>query len=115
MHEAQSSTFALYSPRENLIFSLAGICRSPNRKLCRMPEWCEVVEMRNSADAVGYLCSRTASTQCSDCGSELCESHAETCGGCRSIFCPSCLSLHQSLHPKRASADYSKDQPRKSA
>src|SRR5947208_3996548 len=28
---------------------------------------CEVVEMRNSADAVGYLCSRTASTQCSDC------------------------------------------------
>src|SRR5438552_2158545 len=31
---------------------------------------CEVVEMRNSADAVGYLCSRTASTQCSDCGSE---------------------------------------------
>src|SRR5438552_17170272 len=39
---------------------------------------CEVGEMRNSTDAVGYLCSRTASTQCSDCGSELCESHAET-------------------------------------
>src|SRR5881396_1987271 len=71
---------------------------------------CEVVEMRNSADAVGYLCSRTASTQCSDCGSELCESHAETCGGCRSIFCPSCLSLHQSLHrkePQRTTAKIS--------
>jgi len=37
-----------------------------------------VVEMRNSADAVGYPCSRTASTQCSDCGAELCESHTET-------------------------------------
>src|SRR6266550_7591586 len=35
--------------------------------------------MRNSADVVGYLCSRTASTQCSDCGSKLCESHTETC------------------------------------
>src|SRR2546421_12777205 len=52
---------------------------------------CEVVEMRNSADAVGYPCSRTASTQGSDCGSELCESHTETCAGCRSIFCRSCF------------------------
>ena len=48
---------------------------------------CEVVEMRNSADTVGYLCSRTASTQCSDCGSELCESHKETCGICNGMFC----------------------------
>src|SRR5947209_10792138 len=31
---------------------------------------CEIVEIRNSADAVGFPCSRTASTQCSDCGSE---------------------------------------------
>ena len=38
---------------------------------------CEVVEMRNSTDAVGYSCSRTASTQCFDRGSELCESHAD--------------------------------------
>ena len=36
---------------------------------------CEVVEIRNSADADGFPCSRTASTQCFDCGSELCESH----------------------------------------
>src|SRR5438093_3653050 len=52
-----------------------------------MPAHCEVVEMRNSADVVGYSCSRTANTQCSDCGSELCESHAETCGMCRAVFC----------------------------
>jgi hypothetical protein len=29
---------------------------------------CEIVEVRNSADAVGIACSRMASTQCSDCG-----------------------------------------------
>src|SRR6059058_2673115 len=63
---------------------------------------CEVVEMRNSADAIGDLCSRTTSTQRSDCGSELCESHAETCGGCRSIFCPSCFFFHRAQHSKPA-------------
>ena len=52
---------------------------------------CEVVEVRNSADVVGYSCSRTANAECSDCGSELCESHTETCAGCRSIFCRSCF------------------------
>ena len=46
---------------------------------------CEVVEMRNSADVVGPFCSRTASTQRSDCESELCESHTETCSGCRAV------------------------------
>src|SRR6266567_3534237 len=55
-----------------------------------MREHCEIVEMRNSADAVGYSCSRTASTQCSDCGTELCESHTESCSACHSVFCPSC-------------------------
>jgi hypothetical protein len=39
---------------------------------------CEVVEVRSLADTVGLACSRTASTQCSDCGSELCGSHTET-------------------------------------
>src|SRR5207237_6589886 len=66
---------------------------------------CEVVEIRNSADADGFPCSRTASTQCFDCGSELCESHTETCGICNGIFCPSCLTFHQE-HPKPALADH---------
>ncbi len=61
---------------------------------------CEVVEIRNSADADGFPCSRTASTQCFDCGSELCESHTETCGICNGIFCPSCLSFNQCSTPK---------------
>src|SRR5437899_6003418 len=33
-----------------------------------MPERCEVVEMRNLADVVGYACSRSASKECTDCG-----------------------------------------------
>src|SRR5438874_11533987 len=64
---------------------------------------CEVGEIRNSANAVGYSCSRTASTQCFDCGSSLCESHTETCGICNGIFCPSCLSFHSVQHSRRIS------------
>src|SRR5438128_4346338 len=63
----------------------------------------------------GYPCSRTASTQCSDCGAELCESHAETCGMCRTVFCPACLSFHQTEHSKPASADRGTSRERKSA
>src|SRR5437870_2904796 len=63
---------------------------------------CEVVEIRNSADADGFPCSRTASTQCSDCGSELCESHTETRSGCHAIFCPSCFLFHRAQHSKPA-------------
>jgi len=63
---------------------------------------CAVVEVRNLEDAVGYACSRTASKHCSDCGAELCESHAETCGGCHAIFCPTCRFLHRAQHSKPA-------------
>src|SRR5438552_8196192 len=65
-----------------------------------MPESCEIVEVRNVADADGFPCSRTASKQCFDCGSELCESHTETCGICNGVFCPSCLSFHSVQHPQ---------------
>src|SRR5437667_7434387 len=75
---------------------------------------CEVVEVRNSADPVGLACLKTASKECSDCGSELCEFHAETCAMCRAVFCPTCLSLHQE-HPKPASADREQQRERKSA
>src|SRR6266480_1091405 len=69
---------------------------------------CEVVEMRNSADEIGYSCSRTANAECSDCGSELCESHTETCGICNGVFCPSCLTFHSVQHSKPAVADHGK-------
>ncbi len=63
---------------------------------------CEVIEIRNSADAVGYSCSGMASKECSDCGIQLCEDHAEPCGTCFSIFCRPAVSYiernTQSLH-----------------
>ena len=80
-----------------------------------MPGRCEVVEVRNLEDAVGYSCSRTASTQCSDCGIELCEPHAEICGACRSIFCLPCFFCHQAQHSKRVSAGHGRDRGRKTA
>src|SRR5438034_8612911 len=67
-----------------------------------MPAQCEIVEIRNSADAVGLACLKTASTQCSDCGIQLCEDHAEPCGTCFSIFCPTCRLLHRGQHSKPA-------------
>src|SRR5437016_7064330 len=97
------------------VFSPSGMRRSPNRKLGSMPERCEVIEIRNSADADGFPCSRTASMQCFDCGSELCESHTETCGICNGIFCPSCFSFHSVQHSKPASADHGQDRERKRA
>ena len=97
-----------------LVLVRVGVCRC-QRVAFSMSVHCEVVEMRNSADELGYLCSRTANTQCSDCGSELCESRVETCGGCCSIFCPSCLFLHQAQHSKPESADRGKRRERRSA
>ena len=76
---------------------------------------CEVVEMKNSADAVGYSCPGAASKECSECGIQLCEDHAETCGICHSRFCPSCLSFHSAQHPKAASAYREQNRERKSA
>src|SRR2546428_13665044 len=67
-------------------------------RLSQMPVHCEVVEVRNSADELGFPCSRTSSTQCSDCGIALCEDHAEPCGTCFSIFCPPCRFLHRGQH-----------------
>src|SRR2546421_5630268 len=76
---------------------------------------CKVVEVRNSADELGFPCSRTANAECFDCGSELCESHTETCGICNGIFCPSCLSFHSVQHSKPASADHGERRERKRA
>src|SRR5437899_911698 len=53
--------------------------------------------------------------ECSDCGSELCESHTETCGICNGVFCPSCLSFHSLQHSKAASADHGERRERKRA
>src|SRR5215472_8925083 len=38
---------------------------------------CEVVEVRNLADAVGFACSNSANERCSDCDMEICDAHAD--------------------------------------
>src|SRR5438445_12650964 len=54
---------------------------------------CEIVEIRDSADELGFPCPRTASKECSDCGSSLCESHTETCGICKRHILPALLDV----------------------
>jgi hypothetical protein len=49
---------------------------------------------------------KNSSKQCSDCGIELCERHAETCEMCHDIFCPSSMYFHQKEHPKPARAEH---------
>src|SRR5438093_12089578 len=63
---------------------------------------CEVIEIRDSADAVGDSCPGAASKECSDCGIQVCEDHAEPCGTCFSIFCPPCRFLHRAQHSNPA-------------
>jgi hypothetical protein len=60
-----------------------------------MPGRCEIVEVRHLADATGYACPKVASQHCSDCGSSLCDEHAESCDLCDEVFCSVCLSFHQ--------------------
>jgi hypothetical protein len=63
---------------------------------------CEIVEVRNLADSNGDACSRVAVARCSDCGIQLCQLHAHSCAMCGEVFCPSCLSCHQSECAKPA-------------
>jgi hypothetical protein len=67
---------------------------------------CEVVEVRNLADADGIPCPKTANTQCSDCRFKLCEPHTETCEICRAVFCPSCMYFHEREHTKAARSEH---------
>jgi predicted sulfurtransferase len=76
---------------------------------------CDVVEISNLADVLGYPCAKISSQQCSDCGIAICDAHTETCDICRDVFCPSCMSFHQAAHPKPATAENRLDQERKTA
>lgn len=77
---------------------------------------CEIVEVSNVADAVGYPCAKIATCQCSECGIAICGDHTETCEMCGGPFCPSCLSFHQvqASHPKPVAAEHERRE-RKSA
>ena len=63
---------------------------------------CEIVEVRSLEDALGIPCARYAVSTCTDCGTNLCLSHAETCDICRKVFCGACLGFHLDGHAKPA-------------
>ena len=50
-------------------------------------KYCQVVGVRNLADAVGVHCTHKAIDLCFDCGIHVCESHAESCHTVKRLFC----------------------------
>ena len=75
--------------------------------------YCGVVEVRSLEDALGATCARSAAAQCSDCGTALCDAHAERCELCSETFCPGCVSFHRTEHPRPAQSDQFTESPRK--
>jgi hypothetical protein len=55
---------------------------------------CEITLVRDVEDAFGTVCARNANEQCSDCGTHVCDLHAESCDLCGKSFCSSCLYFH---------------------
>ncbi len=55
---------------------------------------CELILVTSAADPDGYPCGREAEFTCSDCGTAVCDLHAEECEACRLFFCGACMSSH---------------------
>ena len=54
----------------------------------------------------GYECGRLGTEECSDCGTELCDLHAEECDSCKEIFCGCCIFFHmREAHTKKPVAN----------
>jgi hypothetical protein len=52
----------------------------------------------------GYTCGRLGTEVCCDCGTSLCNSHAESCESCLKVFCGCCLYFHaKESHLRRPS------------
>lgn len=65
---------------------------------------CEVVLVRSVEDASGNPCHLESNKECCDCGTNLCDLHAEECELCGEIFCGSCFVLHLTHSPVLSSA-----------
>ena len=67
-----------------------------------MAGYCEIVEVSHVEDALGVPCGRDTVGDCSDCGTRVCNEHAEKCGHCGELFCISCLGSHErAAHGKK--------------
>jgi hypothetical protein len=60
------------------------------------------IEMVRGTD--GYLCGRMGSEVCSDCGTALCDLHADACEFCLQVLCDGvCISMRT---PREEAHDY---------
>lgn len=55
---------------------------------------CEIFFVRNSQDASGYPCGKDSSEECCECGTPLCDLHAESCDLCEDTLCAACFLAH---------------------
>lgn len=66
---------------------------------------CEIAIVRNVEDALGYSCGGESIGECADCGTNVCDLHAESCDLCAersaksggNLFCASCCYQHMKL------------------
>jgi hypothetical protein len=78
--------------------------------------YCEIIEVSHVQDALGYPCGTDTVGECSDCGTRICDEHAEKCGHCGELFCISCLGFHErALAAKKPASAGDKEYPRKRA
>jgi hypothetical protein len=63
----------------------------------------------------GYLCGRIGSEVCSDCGTSLCDLHADACEFCLQVFCDGCLYFHMKEPHGRKPIQVRVDPERRSA
>jgi hypothetical protein len=64
---------------------------------------CELILVTGTADAHGYPCGVGAEFTCSDCGTQVCDLHAEECEQCQ-LFCCSLACLLTWMNPTRSPA-----------
>jgi hypothetical protein len=76
-----------------------------------MPGYCEIIEVAHITEALGYPCGKDELGECADCGTRVCDEHAEKCFECRELFCLACLSFHEAAQVKKPALAHSHEQP----
>jgi len=75
---------------------------------------CGIIEVGSIEDAVGCPCGNDVVARCLDCGTHLCDAHAEHCDLCNQVFCSMCLAFHRREQHQKKPATV-QEQHRKSA
>ncbi len=76
---------------------------------------CEIAIVRSVEDALGYPCGAESAGECADCGTKVCDLHAESCDLCAevkasgNIFCASCYYQHMKLPHAKPTQDSARE------